>query len=930
MSLQLREPFYRGLTQAVLNCGRPDGQNPILSQAISVYRVYDSQLETYRPFVVPVTQIFDPFCEFTYSSTPNPAITYLSSQPSLPFTPLQALPEPRPLQRGEAWFSRELNYTDNPNQPQTTVTRQSRREPLNGFVRNDRFNTHRNNCQDISDSEDEQNFHVSIKKLKSRINSMEERLTRQTAQRKRAAGEEVTFASPLPPRTRKTKRPRISNNERPLTPATYSTPISPNPPHFSFPFSPIRSNMASNAANDNTAPPNEIPLIINRHYMARPVPNFKIDFNQLSEKQKLLHIHMRGQPQNVTADQMNAIYEDEQIYYTGLNQNPSLNHQRVNVYEALSSLQETVLEMFAWKHEEWRGEENKQRAKSKLEAAFDIIFNIWHELDSSTIEIKSKAMQIINELDLLYNRVLDMTFMKHLKSPLMVIGMFNPLIPPPNIPQCHQNFAHINNAVNLTPTRTTTENNVNGTNRAQGPSQNLNNNNYYNGANRTRIISSNNDGNNGTNRAHINNFHTEEAAQSVVEPMDYQNEYMQRQDRPYEQNAGTSNMRGSQNNNFTGTNRAQEQPSNYRRKFDDTGLKIVNTIKSWPNKFDGRQGNFNRFVESWLQNVTDDIPAETILNNIEYLLEHEALDWHRIFGRGYDNWYDYANAIQTYFNQGRTDNEIEAEFESNEHNQKENENFMAYLTRIQSMANKLTQPINANKLFERVKRGLHSEYLICRLSAKDMKDLMAKCATIESTKATLKKEKGDYDPFEWLKHRSTAIDNKYAAKREEHKTKNNEKSNWNKKISNFRPKGSYNYPSSSRQNYPQRYWKKFNNRHHMSSGNPKVNELEAVSDGENECTYEPELTRGQARELNSSDEEFLEMKEMHIINQIEKYNMSNEDFACFQTTQICSNCHIKGHSVDQCDHAKKGIWFEHCKKCNKPNVTSNNCNCSKN
>ena len=60
--------FWRDSHLVELNCGRSPGWNPILSNAITVYRVFDHSIGQFRPLVVPVTQLIDPFNEVTFHS----------------------------------------------------------------------------------------------------------------------------------------------------------------------------------------------------------------------------------------------------------------------------------------------------------------------------------------------------------------------------------------------------------------------------------------------------------------------------------------------------------------------------------------------------------------------------------------------------------------------------------------------------------------------------------------------------------------------------------------------------------------------------------------------------------------------------------------------------------------------------------------------
>jgi hypothetical protein len=64
---------------------------------------------------------------------------------------------------------------------------------------------------------------------------------------------------------------------------------------------------------------------------------------------------------------------------------------------------------------------------------------------------------------------------------------------------------------------------------------------------------------------------------------------------------------------------------------------------------------------------------------------------------------------------------------------------------------------------------------------------------------------------------------------------------------------------------------------------------------------------------------------------IRNLKMNENDFLVFQQSQICTNCHIKGHTIDRCPDAQKGIWYEHCMRCYKPNMKIESCaQCKKN
>ena len=84
----------RYLTYLEINCGRTSGFNPVLTQATTVYLIHDPVVGQIRPFVVPVTQILDPFGEVNFHSANYNFPSYRT--PQLPSVPqLLALPPPQ-------------------------------------------------------------------------------------------------------------------------------------------------------------------------------------------------------------------------------------------------------------------------------------------------------------------------------------------------------------------------------------------------------------------------------------------------------------------------------------------------------------------------------------------------------------------------------------------------------------------------------------------------------------------------------------------------------------------------------------------------------------------------------------------------------------------------------------------------------------------
>jgi nitrate/TMAO reductase-like tetraheme cytochrome c subunit len=84
--------------------------------------------------------------------------------------------------------------------------------------------------------------------------------------------------------------------------------------------------------------------------------------------------------------------------------------------------------------------------------------------------------------------------------------------------------------------------------------------------------------------------------------------------------------------------------------------------------------------------------------------------------------------------------------------------------------------------------------------------------------------------------------------------------------------------------------------------------------GLKEEDYIPKLTRGMSPVVNDSDNDYIK----HVADEntalVRRLNMNENDFLRYQENQVCSNCHLKGHTVDQCQDARKGIRYEHCKR----------------
>ena len=59
----------RCIAYSELNYGRPSGYNPVLTQTITVIQQFDPRVGDFRPIVIPVTQILDPFGEVTFHTS---------------------------------------------------------------------------------------------------------------------------------------------------------------------------------------------------------------------------------------------------------------------------------------------------------------------------------------------------------------------------------------------------------------------------------------------------------------------------------------------------------------------------------------------------------------------------------------------------------------------------------------------------------------------------------------------------------------------------------------------------------------------------------------------------------------------------------------------------------------------------------------------
>ncbi|KAG5670721.1 hypothetical protein PVAND_000965 [Polypedilum vanderplanki] len=573
----------------------------------------------------------------------------------------------------------------------------------------------------------------------------------------------------------------------------------------------------------------------NINFYPRPRPNFRINYEHLTTKLKILCRLMRKIPDTSTVDEINTLLNEEFLQHN-LSVENARTFARVQVKDALSAIQDVWLDITSWSAQEWNTDEAKVRAQSQLEACFDVIVNVWHELSSNVLipEMKSKLWNTIFELDALYNKMLNICYYLHMKSMLTTVGVLNPIM--------NQSFSNGNNN-----------------------STNLHTN--------TRI--------NETNQETVNNQTTIPLNASI----------------PIESSERTFRV------NPRREQRVNNEIENVERlgtphKFDDTELKIVNTIKSWPNKYDGTQGNLVQCVESWLQRTTNIITPEKVLANIEWLLEGDALAWHKLFGTTIGNWEEYVNKMLSYINRERSQPEIEADFNDSRHNQKQKEDFVTYYTRLKAMSNRLTVPLSEEKLYERVKRGLRAEYFTCRITARDLTDLLAKCADYENNK------KHGQEPERALTSESYEWMNNFK-RREQNRDSFLNKAYERNSVKPFNRK----YSTESRPHFSgerKKFWDRKKDKER--EGRRFYQMTDSSGDDEEEET--PELSRGHVRALHESDEEYINMREIEMKDYTQKLNMSKRDVERYQSYQRCTNCRYRGHTVDQCPDAKRGIWDE--------------------
>lgn len=758
---------------------------------------------------------------------------------------------------------------------------------------------------------------------------MSGRLTRAQFRARRQAGENIELHPPTLPRIK--RRRRVSPQILFINPVAHST-------------------LSQNTQNT-----------MNNINISRPKPNFKIKFDDLPESLQNATRQVRNQNPDIDAEDMNEIFETEYVMYN-LGQNPFQHFVKIPLADIVPILQEIALTLCQWNINEWRQAEKQKIAQSMMEAALDLIFLQWSEIFPyrAVPYLQSIAYHHTTQLNTMYQNMLNICYLHHLQSPLSMamgnneevinamsqINLNNPNpnglnnVPttsqwtPTNNQQVQNNVANNNMPQTLNETSQEPPSITNAPNHVQSnmngqipvnngphtqdfsippfltsiptnfsvPPPNINTSNAPNNAQHNIRNNSSSGGNTTIN----NNNHQD---------MDWEDNSLNTQHlNPNSQNQTDHRYSPMRRRANAGTN-SNDVSNESRRKFDDTELKIANTIKSWPNKFDGTHGHFQQYAEIWLSRSNNDISPQKILSNIEYLLEGEALKWHKTFGINISNWQTYGNQMQAYLNRGKNDNEIEADFNDGRHNQKKNENFITYYTRIKALSNKIKNVLPEMKLFERVKRGLHADYFLCKITANSINDLMAKCNEYEATLSMTRKTESNptYNPYSFVHERN----NSDQAQR-------------------FRPpmntQKNYSHPSTSKEqhtnqkiDFRSRFWSNKN------PNTPKNNMNAMAEESTDSESDDPENTRGNPRELTDEDRQYLEIAETETLNLIQHTNMSANEFRQQQSKQKCQNCHLRGHTIDQCQLAKHNVWFEHCKKCGTVNVTINNCpKCSKN
>lgn len=204
-----------------------------------------------------------------------------------------------------------------------------------------------------------------------------------------------------------------------------------------------------------------------------------------------------------------------------------------------------------------------------------------------------------------------------------------------------------------------------------------------------------------------------------------------------------------------------------------------------------------------------------------------------------------------------------------------------------------------------------------------MGDLMAKCTEFESTR-TAKNHVKQQDPYAWLK----PLKNEDAQNM-------NEMSRFPKNTNSFKDR--FNNKPKWQQRRPDEYTprkffrpKTFWNKKEQH-GDKQQESTRQMNETDSDDDQPVELTRGLPREMTDSDYEYVGTVENENNALARRLNMDESDYLRYQENQTCSNCHLKGHTIDRCHHIRKGVWFEHCKKCHTPNSKHQSCEfCQKN
>ncbi|KAL7044835.1 hypothetical protein ACKWTF_002076 [Chironomus riparius] len=751
---------------------------------------------------------------------------------------------------------------------------------------------------------------------------MNERLTRKRTAEKKEAGEQVTFDSiPYNLKRRRTEK-RVNINEQDtnlhISPLAASTPIE------------IDRNNLNHQIQDiemATAPENQKQgeSLLNRAY----IQNFPIDYNDLTGPLKKLARKIRNQPNEVQTDAMNRIFTEEYAS-KALGNNIYSQHEAVTTKETYLAIQEAIIDLQSWSASDWTDQNNIKIAESLLESCFD---TICHAIIHTSEELKPKLHSAICELDVLYNQMIKMTRQYRIQSPLTSLRIENPLInnnaittstpllnpsqipafpspnpniivsPPINSPTYSQ---PINPPINLSQDQNHNQRRDNNVTFDNFP--------YQNTPNRTNPGFPN--------------------SQRTTTPTRNQNRQQYQPNTPSFQWPTAQ----SQTNPVNTPNRHNLTPiTAFGQRFDDSAYKITQTIKNWPYKFDGSQGNVSQHIQTWLSKATTEITPELILENVEFLLEGKALTWHRIFGTSIKNWYDYANTMHAYFTSGKTESELEADFQDSRHDQKDKENFIVYITRLKSEANKLSCPVSDDRMFERIKRGLRSEYFPCKMAATNLTDLMAKCHEFEAIENKKKQKVTSSNNFEWLKDKFTT---NTATSSNTHKW-NSLRSPKTNLAPSFRPKSPFKAKNQVENPNKKPFWTS-NNRKFVNNKQQQPNQattskttaaksINEMETDETSSDYEAELTRGRPRAINDDDIEYIQKRSIELTEFTQMLDLNEYQINMLAENSRCENCHENGHFINDCEDALRGIWFEHCKICKTADFKGTDCQtCEKN